>query len=64
MLFFVPFCVVVQIIQVKAAEAEAEGRYLSGVGVSRQRQAIIGGLRDSISEFSSEIPGASPRDAM
>ncbi len=59
-----PFCVVVQIMQVKAAEAEAEGRYLSGVGVSRQRQAIIGGLRDSISEFSKEVPGASARDAM
>ncbi len=53
-----------QIMQVKAAEAEAEGRYLSGVGVSRQRKAIISGLRDSISEFSSQIPGASARDAM
>ncbi len=53
-----------QVMQVKAAEAEAEARYLSGVGVSRQRKAIIGGLRDSISEFSDQIPGASAKDAM
>ncbi|CAL4955976.1 unnamed protein product [Urochloa decumbens] len=31
--------------QVKRAEGEAESRYLAGVGVARQRQAIVDGLR-------------------
>ncbi len=29
-----------KILQVKAAEAEAESKYLSGVGVAKQRKAI------------------------
>merc|ERR1711862_665251 len=37
-----------KILQVKAAEAEAEAKYLSGVGVAKQRKAIIDGLRSSI----------------
>ncbi len=43
--------------QVKAAEAEAESKYLSGVGVSRQRKAIVDGLRDSVDTFSKTIEG-------
>ncbi|KAJ1284096.1 hypothetical protein BS78_03G177900 [Paspalum vaginatum] len=31
--------------QVKRAEGEAESKYLAGVGVARQRQAIVDGLR-------------------
>ena len=42
----------------KAAEAEAESKYLSGVGVSRQRKAIVDGLRDSVQTFSDTIDGA------
>ncbi|KAG5176518.1 flagellar associated protein [Tribonema minus] len=53
-----------KIMQVKAAEAEAESKYLSGVGVSRQRQAIVAGLRDSIHDFSSSIEGTTPKDVM
>ncbi|KAJ8605645.1 hypothetical protein CTAYLR_000142 [Chrysophaeum taylorii] len=53
-----------KIVQVKAAEADAESKYLSGVGVARQRQAIVGGLRDSILEFSGEIRGTTPKDVM
>lgn len=34
-----------KIVKVKQAEAEAESMYLSGVGVSKQRHAIMGGLR-------------------
>ena len=41
----------------KAAEAEAESKYLSGVGVSRQRKAIVDGLRDSVQTFSEAIDG-------
>lgn len=46
------------LLQVKAAEAEAESKYLSGVGVSRQRKAIVDGLRDSVETFSKTIDGA------
>ncbi len=34
-----------KIVKVKQAEAEAESMYLSGVGVSKQRHAIMTGLR-------------------
>lgn len=44
--------------QVKNAEAEAEARYLSGLGVARQRKAIVSGLQSSVAEFSNEVAGA------
>mmetsp|Transcript_1266 Transcript_1266/g.2581 ORF Transcript_1266/g.2581 Transcript_1266/m.2581 type:complete len:155 (-) Transcript_1266:261-725(-) len=47
--------------QVKAAEAEAEARYLSGVGVARQRTAIVSGLKGSIAEFEQQGEGRSER---
>lgn len=50
--------------QVKAAEADAEARYLSGLGVARQRKAIVSGLQSSVSEFSGEVSGATPKDVM
>jgi len=50
--------------QVKAAEAEAEARYLSGLGVARQRKAIVSGLQESVGAFSSEVDGATPKDVM
>ena len=50
--------------QVKAAEAEAEARYLSGLGVARQRKAIVHGLQESVGSFSSEVEGATPKDVM
>lgn len=50
--------------QVKGAEAEAESRYLSGLGVARQRKAIFQGLQASVSEFSEEVQGATPKDVM
>lgn len=50
--------------QVKAAEADAEARYLSGLGVARQRKAIVSGLQASISEFSNEVDGVSSKDVM
>ena len=33
---------------VKAAEADAESKFLAGQGIARQRQAIINGLRESV----------------
>jgi regulator of protease activity HflC (stomatin/prohibitin superfamily) len=48
--------------QVKMAEGEAEARYLSGLGVARQRKAIVSGLQASVSEFSEEVEGYKPKD--
>merc|ERR1712086_1225911 len=53
-----------KILQVKAAEAEAEAKYLSGVGVAKQRKAIIDGLRSSVVDFSEGVKGASSKDVM
>jgi len=53
-----------KILQVKAAEAEAEAKYLSGVGVSKQRKAIVDGLRTSIVDFSEHVEGAGTKDVM
>ncbi|KAJ8605544.1 hypothetical protein CTAYLR_000106 [Chrysophaeum taylorii] len=53
-----------KIILVKSAEAAAESKYLSGVGVARQRKAIVDGLRDSISHFSHQVHGSSPKDVI
>ncbi|KAM3378809.1 hypothetical protein P3S68_011222 [Capsicum galapagoense] len=44
-----------KILQVKKAEAEAESKYLGGVGVARQRQAITDGLRENILNFSHKV---------
>ncbi|GBF99109.1 hypothetical protein Rsub_11918 [Raphidocelis subcapitata] len=49
---------------VKEAEADAEAKYLHGSGVARQRQAIVAGLRESVREFSSTIPGIESRDVL
>ena len=43
---------------VKAAEADAEAKFLAGQGVARQRQAIINGLRESVLNFSHAVDGA------
>jgi regulator of protease activity HflC (stomatin/prohibitin superfamily) len=50
--------------QVKAAEGDAEARYLSGLGVARQRKAIVQGLQESVGVFSNEVEGATPKDVM
>jgi len=53
-----------KILQVKAAEAEGESKYLRGVGVAKERQAIVEGLRDSVQGFSHDVQGASAADVM
>lgn len=53
-----------KILQIKKAEGEAESKYLSGLGIARQRQAIVNGLRDSVLAFSENVPGTSARDVM
>eukprot|EP00899_Mesostigma_viride_P012708 jgi/Mesvir1/21438/Mv20906-RA.1 len=47
---------------VKAAEADAESKHLQGVGISRQRQAIVEGLRESVTHFSQAIEDTTPKD--
>merc|ERR1711935_1090201 len=46
------------------AEADAEARYLSGLGVARQRKAIVQGLQESVEGFSNDVAGATPKDVM
>jgi len=50
--------------QIKDAEADAESKYLSGVGVARQRKAIVEGLQKSVEDFSAKVEGATPKDVM
>ena len=51
-----------KILQVKAAEADAEAKYLSGVGVAKQRKAIVDGLRSSIVDFDDKVEGSTTKD--
>ncbi|KAH9739963.1 Hypersensitive-induced response protein 2 [Citrus sinensis] len=53
-----------KILQIKRAEGEAEAKYLSGLGIARQRQAIVDGLRDSVLAFSENVPGTTSKDVM
>lgn len=53
-----------KILQVKAAEAESESKYLSGLGVAKQRKAIVNGLRDTVTGFSQDVHGAGAKDVM
>ncbi|CAA6674979.1 unnamed protein product [Spirodela intermedia] len=48
----------------KRAEGEAESKYLAGLGIARQRQAIVDGLRDSVLGFSVNVPGTTAKDVM
>lgn len=53
-----------KILQVKAAEADAEAKYLMGAGVAKQRKAIVDGLKDTVTDFSEQVEGATPKDVM
>ncbi|KAG2578549.1 hypothetical protein PVAP13_6NG203600 [Panicum virgatum] len=53
-----------KILQIKRAEGDAESKYLAGMGIARQRQAIVDGLRDSVLAFSENVPGTSAKDVM
>merc|ERR1711865_336894 len=41
-----------------------ESKYLSGMGVSRQRKAIIQGLKESVNEFQGGVAGTTASDVM
>lgn len=53
-----------KIVQVKGAEADGESKYLSGMGVARQRKAIVEGLRETVADFASSVKGATSADVM
>ncbi len=53
-----------KILKVKAAEAEAEAKYLSGVGVARERSAIVDGFRSNVMEFGQMVEDSSTKDVM
>ena len=53
-----------KVLKVKAAEADAESKYLSGVGVARQRKAIVDGLQESIVEFQGNVSGTNSKDVI
>jgi len=53
-----------KILVVKAAEADAESKYLSGVGIARQRKAIVEGLQESVTTFADSVEGTSAKDVM
>jgi len=53
-----------KILQVKSAEADAESKYLNGLGVARQRKAVIDGLKESVTEFTQNVPGTKSVDIM
>lgn len=53
-----------KILQVKSAEAEADSKYLAGLGVAKQRKAIVDGLKDTVVSFSANVEGAGPNDVM
>ncbi len=42
----------------------AESKYLNGMGIARERKAIVDGLRGSVEEFSETVEGATPKDVM
>jgi len=46
------------------AKADAEEKFLSGQGISRQRQAIMEGLRESVNSFKTEVAGVDAKTVM
>jgi regulator of protease activity HflC (stomatin/prohibitin superfamily) len=53
-----------KILAVKKAEAEAESKYLGGVGIARQRKAIAEGMRSSVLAFTEGVPESNPQEIM
>jgi regulator of protease activity HflC (stomatin/prohibitin superfamily) len=46
------------------AKADAEAKFLGGQGISRQRQAIMEGLRESVNAFKNEVAGVDAKTVM
>ncbi|KAF6173538.1 hypothetical protein GIB67_042668 [Kingdonia uniflora] len=50
-----------KILQKKWVEGEAKAKYLSGLGIARQCQVLVDGLRDSILRLSVNAPGTTAK---
>ena len=46
------------------AKASAEAMHLSGVGIARQRQAIMEGLRESVNAWGTEVDDVPPNQVL
>merc|ERR1719160_1744522 len=46
------------------AKASAEAMHLSGVGIARQRQAIMEGLRESVNAWGTEVDDVQPKQVL
>jgi len=46
------------------AKASAEAAHLAGVGISRQRQAIMEGLRESVNAWGTEVDDVQPKQVL
>jgi regulator of protease activity HflC (stomatin/prohibitin superfamily) len=53
-----------RILRVKSAEAEAQSKALQGKGIADQRKAIVDGLRASVEDFRTGVPGSTAQDVM
>lgn len=53
-----------RILRVKSAEAEAQSKALQGKGIADQRKAIVEGLRASVEDFRTGVPGSTAQDVM
>ena len=53
-----------RILKVKAAEADAQSKALQGKGIADQRKAIVDGLRVSVEDFRTGVPGSTAQDVM
>lgn len=49
---------------IRKAEADAEAKRLSGIGLAEQRKAIVSGLQQSISTFQANVNELSPDEVM
>jgi hypothetical protein len=52
------------LLYIKKAEAEAESKYLSGVGLARMRTAIAEGYKDTIKSMTDGNDALSPHDVV
>ena len=46
------------------AKADAEAKYMAGMGISRQRKAIIQGMKNSVNQFRTEVEGIDAKQVM
>ena len=53
-----------RILKVKYAEGDAQSKALQGRGIADQRRAIVEGLRESVDEFITAVPGTTATDVM